>query len=280
MRALTGLLCGACAAPLVDERVVGADLPAAAVYGEPGARLGAAVATDGQSVLASSGQAVQSYSPDGALLWESAPLPAAARRLWLTTDGAHAFVPGHGRYRLSSGSTVLEAPDSGWLARCTDGWVDVPGARAAACGPDGEVLSAVCSSEECVVQLDSAEIAVVGPDASVGFLGGVACWAGVDIAADPQAGMVSCADGAQWTGLDGDHLGAGIAGGWMTGVFNKWTVPPRARMVSVAGDVWAVERAAERSGLSVAVAGSITVIGVPGYAGEHAAEGRLLVVGP
>ena len=92
-------------------------------------------------------------------------------------------------------------------------------------------------------------------------------------------GQVSCAGDALAAGLTGDHLGVAIAEGRAAGVFNKWQVPARARVVSLDGqEAWCVDRAAERSRLSLAHGADTWVVGVPGYLGTEAREGRLYIV--
>ena len=113
---------------------------------------------------------------------------------------------------------------------------------------------------------------------TAGFLDGQPCWASVDMAADPQPGEVHCADGSTLTGLGGDHLGASIGGGWAAGVFNKWQVPARLRLMAPGRQAWALDRARERTRASVAAVGPLTVIGLPGYSGQHPGEGRLYIV--
>ncbi|MFZ5478513.1 MAG: hypothetical protein ACOZNI_17215, partial [Myxococcota bacterium] len=105
-------LIAGCAAPLVDEAVLGADVPATFTAGGPGAKLGATVAWSGASWVAT--------APGAREVWRDgdATDAAAATAGWL--DGEVVLVDAEGTARI--GDTVL---------------AEVPGARAWAIGPPG-----------------------------------------------------------------------------------------------------------------------------------------------
>jgi len=93
---------------------------------------------------------------------------------------------------------------------------------------------------------------------------------------------MTCWDGTTISGFPGDHLGVSMAGDRVAGVFNKWEVPARARVVSLQDDQpsWAIDRASERSRLSLDYheAHERWAVGVPGFGATSARQGRVFLV--
>ena len=68
--------------------------------------------------------------------------------------------------------------------------------------------------------------------------------------------------------------------GRAAGQFSKWLIPARARVQDLQGGaVWSVERAAERSRLTLAEYAGIWAVGIPGYFDHEAQQGRVYLVG-
>lgn len=271
------LLLAGCTTPLTSDRIVGADLDAAVWDGAEGDLLGTLVATDGERVLAyaAGSRTLTLLTAEGELIW-SQESAESLDDIWLDNH-AYAWSSGVGLFRVDDMGPYPVEMEEGRVCLLTSGWSSVRGASALAC-EDSRQLWTVCSRGRCSVFLDGEQIGVGGPEVTVGFLGGQPCWSSVAMDMDPQPGEVHCADGSVLFGLEGDHLGASIGGGRAAGVFNKWLVPPRLRLLSPDRESWALERARERTRASVASAGRLTVIGLPGYSGENPGEGRLYIV--
>lgn len=281
---------------LPDEGVLGDEVPAAVVPGWAGSRLGAAVAVgvlqDGRPAVAISAPddgRVEVRDRDGELLWAlDAGWGLGVGMTW--RDGLPVgLLPGEGVVELGPDGPVLlqAAPAARDLAACPDGrLVTVERAdEAVACGADGRVLRSSCSAEgSCRVLLDEVEVDEVLPGGDVGFDGDRACWGVIDLDDEEDRGLVRCEDGDARTGILGEHLGVGIAQGWAAGTFTKWEVPARGRVLPVAGrapdgrEAWIVDQAAEATTLSVHASDVLVAVGVPGWLGRQASEGRVFIV--
>ncbi len=235
----------ACSAPLVDERVVGVDVPAEVWVGGDDARLGAAVAWSGSTWRATAPNEDRTYSGD-AVVGPSVAALAWAGEAWATLgpDGAVqvaetrvADVPGAERLAAGGGAvfvatrTAVHGVSGGWVA-------PVEGVVALAYDPLRSMVFATACSP-CVVRAwtaTGAEAEVATPEAG---RGGLASWEGRVYAGDPDfadgAGRVCDDAGACVEGQPGDALGASIAGGYAVGVFNARLRPPRARLVGLVG---------------------------------------------
>lgn len=273
------LVVGGCTAPVVPELVLGVDIPAAIAAGQANEGLGSLVATDGANVATySTGtSAVSVWSLQAERLWQQT-LPHGIESLWMIDGDVFGWSSSLGLLQISEHSVAPIETDGGPVCPVQGEWVAQNGAAALVCDDAGQRLWTHCASSVCTVMLDEEMLAEGLLNASVGFLDGVPCWSEVLLADDPRNGDVHCLDGTHLKGLEGDHLGANMGGGWVSGVFNKWIVPPRLRMVQRDGTSWTLDRARERSGVQMDAAGSLTVIGVPGYSGEFENEGRLYIV--
>jgi hypothetical protein len=288
------LLHTACLGALLPEELeVGEEISAVAIAGEPLSQLGAAVAVGedaGEPLIvvgAPGAGEVIAFRRDGAEAWRVSGEVGLGRRVW--ADGASVFLwlPQVGVLD-PAGDLVHSAPQATALTRCPDGtwWGSNGIGDAVDCSGDG-LLRSTCSGGECQVSVASipgGEATVLGETSAgsaVGWIDGVACWGDAALEADPSPGRLRCEDGTELVGLDGDHLGASIGAGRTAGVFNKWQVPARLRIASLSdGEVWTIDRAAERSRVALAEGQGIVVIGVPGFISQHANEGHVFLVSP
>ncbi len=285
------LTLAACTAPLVDERVLGVDVPATFTYGAPGDRLGAAVAATGDRWLAAAPGAGQTWRDgvpgDVASAWVGL---WGEREVFVDAAGG-VSVDGEARWSVPDALAWAAGPN-GVLVATPDGLevldppLDVPvrGARAVAWGAE-RLLALVCDPD-CVGlawDLDGAALGVLaegGDGGAVGEWAGVA-WVGAPAWEDPEGpGRVCAEDGTCRDGLPGDHLGATIGAGHAAGTFNKWIVPARARLVPLdGGPALAVEEGAEIQPLHLA-GDDVLVLGAPYMAAGGLPAGAVVVVTP
>lgn len=269
--------------PLIDEAVVGADVGVLLAEGKAGSELGASVLLhQGEIVAGAPGEgAVYRYDASGQELYRIDGGPRFGQKLFVWGDDLFVWQAGEGVYTLEGDQAVLivetEAPV---VAVGPDGTIhEADEGEAVSVSGEGRVVRTRCDGHVCEVEVDGEVLAETSVDSDVGFDGGVACWGDAGWPDDPASGVVSCEDGAAVEGLDGDHMGNTVADGWAAGVFNKWQVPARTRIVALGGDeVLAVERAAERSPVALADDGTLLVVGVPGFLRSHAEQGAVYLV--
>ncbi len=292
---------GACGDDLLPgEVVLGAERSATFVYGEPGDRLGEAVAWDG-TAPASAAPGRPALWRDG---WSDGPSawvgfwgahevrvgPGAA---WL--DGAavdEAWVPKlvQAEARAASALGVFTLAD-GVLHRVdTAQSVDVPDATALAADTERVVVLTCADSEPCGVAAFDGDLQPLGapaaPDGSLllgGSGGAVALDEGVVCVGDPRldldegAGEVRCEDGRGAVGEPGDHLGTTLAAGHAAGTFNRRLLPPRARIVPLdGGEVLVLDVGAEGQPLYLAGDAGTVVVGAPYHPHGGAPAGALV----
>ena len=149
------------------------------------------------------------------------------------------------------------------------------------------MIRSTCSETRCAVSLESipGEAGISLGDTSagsaVGWIDGEACWGDATLLDDPTPGALRCMGGVDLDGLDGDHLGASIGADRVAGVFNKWQVPARIRILSPGGGMgWSIDRASERSRVALAASDELVVVGVPGFLTDGAGDGRVYLVTP
>lgn len=270
--------------------MLGDEVPAAIVEGQAGSRLGAAVAVgrlEDQvrvAIAAPDLGTVSVHGADGGLRWSVQGEVGLGLGLAFVDGALVALQPGEGLVHLSAdgAAPLREAPRAARFAACPDGTLlttDDPD-EAVACGPDGQELRTTCDAEgACEVLLDGVRLASTSAGSDAGFWGTVACWGDAEPEVDDAPGALRCADGTAVDGLPGEHLGVTLAEGWAGGVFDKWIVPARARIHPLGGgEVWAVDRAAEATRLTLAAGEGLLVVGVPGYAARQPGEGRVYIV--
>jgi hypothetical protein len=214
--------------------------------------------------------------------WRSGVLEAgdvgAARRVGHGPAGAWAWL-GDGRVvSMPDGEVLAELGQPTGVDRCPDGEVvAVYGVgEAIACGDAGE-LSTACDGSGCEVQGSSVSDRV-SPGGAVAWIDGVACWGDPMLHNENGTGAVRCEDGTEVTGLEGDHLGLSLSAGRTAGRYNRHIVPPRLRIVSLAGEeTWLIDSAAENSRVGLSGDGEHTAVGVPDFRRSNTG-GRIYVV--
>lgn len=286
------LILAGCAADLLPgEVVLGAEHPATFTYGPPNARLGAAVAWDGEGWSAAApGEGTtwrNGESVDEPSIWVGWTGEAGVR---VDADG-QVWVEGEARW-TAPGATAWAAGPEGVLAagagrlRHLDAGLDLsaPGIGRVAWG-EGRILAVTCDPD-CAARawdLDGVELGEVAP---AGLGGDVGEWGGLAWAGDPEsgvddgAGRVCAEDGGCLAGEPGDHLGIAIGGGFAAGTYNKWVVPSRARIVPLAGGtVLALEDGAEAQPLALSGDPATIVIGAPYHPAQGQPAGAVVVAG-
>jgi hypothetical protein len=275
----------ACWAPLLpDEHVLGADVSAISLSGDAASQFGTAVALgpDHLVVGAPGAGTVSLYTLDGELVWVSDSVGRMGQQVWWIEDAVWAWGRGDGLYQLGEGEVIpfLETPDATAIEL-----VDGPevytreGEGETLAVRDGQTLFTSCIDDLCEVWLDEELLGTSSPGSAVGWVGEEPCWGDARIESDPSPGSIACRDGTTWDGLEGDHLGVALTDTLTAGVFNKWQVPARARIVSlIAQPTLAIEQAAERSRLSLATNETHLAVGVPGYGRSSGEEGQVLLV--
>lgn len=270
-----------CVAPLVDERVIEADVVSERVTGPVDSRLGADVAVGPGDAWGASAPGVDAVLVDDTWAegpswvgWAGTERVEAARdgRWW--RDGAEQ-PPVEGARRWAAGPAGVVAWDG--VALRLDGGDRAVGEVAALAVGEVRVYAIVCASACEAVAWEGAEEVARWP---AGQGGAVGEWDGRGWAGDPEDGLTegagrACAeDGACVAGEPGDHLGGAIGGGYAAGVYNSRIVPARARIVPLAdGPVYALERGAENQPHALAGDADRLVVGAPYYPAEGGAAG-------
>jgi hypothetical protein len=284
--AAAGLLDGCTADLLPGEAVLGDEVAAVVVDGDAGSELGRSVALlhDGFVAGAPGAGEVRAYGSDGTLRWTLTGGERFGQSVFVRGEAILAWEPGRGVWRSEAGTEA----ELVWAGIATAVDVDGDGeirsvsgeGEAIAVGPAGEDLHTRCGEDgTCTVDLDGVMLAETSAGSPVGWTDGVACWGDPGWPSDPEPGAVRCADGLSRAGLAGDHLGTTLGPGWAMGVFDKWLVPARARVVALDGStVWAIDRAAEKSVVTLDSDGTSVVVGAPGSLRHDAEEGRVYFV--
>jgi len=281
-----------CTDPLLPgEGVLGVELPARFTYGQPGDRLGASVAGQAGGWIASAPGADQTWrdgvATDAPSVWvgfwgEEAVLVSAAGEVRVGGE-ARWDVDGAVAWAVGSERLVAATPD-GLLFVERGLLVPVMGLEAVAIGTE-RVLGLACGDEGCSGEAWSFDgdplgaFAAGGSGGAVGEWGGRA-WAGAPDWADPEGpGRVEAEDGTVVDGLPGDHLGAAIGGGYTAGTFNKWIVPPRARIAPLDGGAALVLESGAELQPIVLGGDTMLVVGAP-YAAAHGEPSGVVVEVP
>lgn len=250
---------------LPGELVLGVEVPATVTYGDAESRFGAALAWNGVALaVAAPGAGEVTVGADTS----GGPANLVA---WVGTElvrvGAGAATVGEADAPELAGAAAIVAfddalyfgDDSG-VGRL-GGWrVSLPGVRAVA-ADDERVLVLACA-ETCQVAalstdsgapLELEEALGGGEGGAVSLAAGLACAGDPDLDDPDGAGRVSCEGGLQVEGAPGEHLGQAIGAGYAAGTFDKWIVPPRARIVPLAGGgIFVLESGAENQPLVLA----------------------------
>jgi len=285
------LLMGCTAALIPGEKVLGDEVAAAIVDGEAGGGFGSSVAVgvdrEGELMVlvgAPDVGEVLTVSADGEPIWRlSVGRPGFGTRVGWVGTYPWAWEPGVGVYWLtwllldegSSPQDTAIAVCGEWEVRTRDGR-----GEAIACSEE-RVISTRCEGLNCTVEAEGSALndAQTSAGSAVGFQGEIACYGDARLGVDQAGGGVACEDGTEVEGMPGDHLGLAIGAGRAAGLFNRHLRPPRARIVPLdGGEVWAVDRAAERSRISLDAGHGLVVVGVPGFGAQEAREGRVYII--
>ena len=271
-----------CFAPLVDERVIGVDVPAAWSFGAPDSRLGARVSAQGDAWAATGAGFVRVDGDDVPGLvyagwWGEALVTADAAGAWWVDGLAQASVAGARLWAAGPAGVVVWDGVSVWFP---DG-VARPRTAVQAMSVGDAVVHLLDCADGCTATswVDGVEVAAW----PAGEGGGIAEWEGEAWAGDPSAddgaGTACTASGRCVAGEPGDSLGIAVGGGYAAGTFNKEIVPPRARFVPLAdGPVYALEVGAETQPHSLAGDATTLVVGAPYYPYDGGPSGAVAVV--
>jgi len=272
-------------APLVPgEFVLVEEVPAVRVDGSADARFGAAVAArDGRFVAGLPGAgAVWELDASGAIVDEWVG-PGFGFQVGLDAEGPWTFVVGQGVWRLAADGEVGLIVDDAVatsVASCPDGdWARVEGTDdAVVCGDFG-VLERSCLGTDCVVAHDGDPVGEGEAGGALWLDDAGPCWGLPDLRVHPAPGGWACADGRRGQGVEGDHLGLGLEATYSAGVFDKWTVPARARIVPrEGGDVWVVDDAAWGAHVTLAGDEDTVMVGISRAGGDLLTDGRVYLV--
>ena len=123
------------------------------------------------------------------------------------------------------------------------------------------------------------ELGRAGEGGALVEVDGTAWWGDPQLEEAEGAGLVCSEEGTCLQGLEGDHLGRELCPTHAAGVFNKWIVPARMRIVPLGGGpTLAVERAAPSRPPALDSDGSSLVIGISSYGVQERNQGRVLRV--
>lgn len=280
---------GCATGELAGGEVLCHDLACVEVVGQGSEQLGLAVETDGETTWAAGEGLLVAVDGDGGELgrWATSPGPPRLRLVpsGLLVDAEVDGVLGEdGLLRGLAAEAVLV--DGGEVAervdQCPDGsWVGVSDPDARVRCAAGALLWTECGPELCEVLRDGVVLGSSSRSGDLAWSGELACWGTPEASRDPAPGGWRCEDGSEGAGAEGDHLGVSLSDIHVAGVFDKWAVPARARVMSrLTGWTGVVDEAAWGSPLSVAEAGELLVVGVPESGGPDMSAGRVLLVRP
>jgi hypothetical protein len=283
-----------CAADLLPgESVLGDEVRAVILTGTPGSWFGAAVSigtdVDGDvSILIAAPGSGEIHAVDatGAAQWSHQGAPGLGTRVGWADGIPWAWLPGSGVVRLDGAAAPgsWSVPAATAVDVCPSGELVVRTVRgeAVVCEDSGYAFT-VCDGGQCRVYVQDTQldepVGTVSAGSALGWVNGALCWGDAHLPKETAAGSVTCVSDDPTRGRSGDHLGLAIGGRRTAGVFNRHLTPPRARIVPIdGGEVWVVDRAAERSRIAVDGAEGLAVVGVPGFGAQRAAEGRVYIV--
>ena len=289
------LLLGCSADLLPGESVLGVDVPMSVVLGEDGSELGSIVAWNGAAWAAAApgageiwvdGEASGGDEPFAWVGWWGDRL-ARGGQAGVGVEGSDLpLLPGS-LFAASAGGVFAWSDDE---IRAWEGASAVLTGVVALAADESRVAARVCE-DECSVTSASLDLvewqrASFSGESTIGGLGGaVAFDNGAICVGDPEldlpdgAGSVSCDDGRLIEGETGDHLGQAIGGGFAAGTFNKWIVPPRARLVPLSGgEVLTLEVGAENQPIRLAGDDATLIVGSPFHPQDGLPAGAIFVV--
>jgi hypothetical protein len=298
-----------CAADLLPgELVVPGEVPAVAFHGSAGTNLGAAVALDGEHLLAGApgggdvwrlDEGATSGGPRGLgrAVWWAEGVPWAARlsdavyrvdgveaeESWTIQDMrfvAAGVLGGEVRVASSRGTWISLWDMEGRLLDS----VACSGVQRLAIGAE-RVLVLICTDEDCqawawpVGTQDLEPLGLAGRGGAIVEHDGQAWWGLPALDDADAAGEVCAEDGTCIAGIAGDHLGRYLCAGYAAGLPNFVTVPGRLRLVPLdGGPVLALDRALPDYALSLDCNGERIAVGMPAAGLHTPGEGEVLLI--
>lgn len=288
---MLALLLGGCTAALVPgEVVLPGDRAVELRVGPPGSETGATVDWRDGRLLATAGATGVLLLGEGAVAadarwagWWGPSVVVADSFGVVSVDGVPTWeVPEAVAFAAGEAGVVAADADSLYLLH-SGRRVRVTGLTALAVGEE-RVLGLRCD-EACEALAWTLSGDPLGAWGEGGEGGAVAEWHGVAWVSDPMdadpdgRGVVRSEEGEALEGEPGDHLGVALGGGYAAGVFNKWIVPARGRLVPLrGGPVFALERGAEDQPMALAGDDRTLVVGSPFYPHGGSPSGAILVV--
>ncbi len=273
--------------------MLGDEVPAVVLDGAAGSQFGASVAIgrgeDGAITIvigAPAAGTVRAVSASGETLWSTSGESGLGTRVGWADGVAWAWTPGVGVEGLNGAVTPPEwsLPSATAVDICPDGDARARTGRGedAVCGEGIEGRSR-CNGMNCTVEMNTGsgweEVGETSPGSDLAVTSEALCWGDAHLLKEHARGGVQCTNSRLRRGLSGDHLGLSIGGQRAAGVFNRHLTPPRGRIVPLdGGEVWVVDRAAERSRIALDGGEGLVVVGVPGFGAQRAEEGRVYIV--
>jgi hypothetical protein len=270
---------------LEEEWTLPGEITGTVTYGEDGEELGGTVAFDGTHWLAGAPQSGRVLLGGEEIYRDH---PGRGQFLWFDEDAPFLGVPGLGIVDLNTGDLAFALVDGTVFAGGDGLWVyatasevhtsrgdsyALPGVRRLAV--EGSRILALACGEDCGAwELEGAPrwLGEAGGSGALAFWGGEAWWS------DPQEedggqGVVYSEGGDILEGLEGDHLGRSLGGGYASGTMNWRTAPRRIRLLSLEGEATLaiVHSAGARPALLAGDTHTL-VVGIPGWtkAGQKA----------
>ncbi len=282
----------ACTSDILEgEWILPGEITGTVVYGESGEELGGAVAYEAGKWLAGAPQSGRVLL-DGEEIFRD--YAGRGQFLWFDDTDPFLGVPGVGIVDLATGEVIVDLPEAmvfaggegQWTVATAEGVHTSQGQSYSLTGVrrlavDGNRILALACNDGCEVwEIGDTLLALgnAGPSGAVGFWNGEAWWS------DPQEeeggrGLVYSEGGAELEGLEGDHLGRSLGGGYVSGAMNWRVAPRRIRLLSLEGQsTLAVVRSAGARPVLLAGDPDTLVVGIPGWTQEGQKAGATWVV--
>jgi len=284
------------------------ELESSSYRGVQGAALGAAVALDGEALLAGApglgqvwrldtGAVVQGNDELGRWVWWNQGRPFAAQPLtgvfdiggeeaellW-ETPGANVFAVGWMADVFRVATATAEGVQLWDEAGAILARLDQAGVQQLAIGHDRVLLircvEAGCEATAWRPEGEALEVlGSAGDGGAVIEVEGVAWWGDPQLERATGAGRVCAEDGRCIEGIEGDHLGRRLSSTHAAGVFNTWALPARLRLAPLdGGPVLAIDRAPPSRPPALHSQGGSLAVGLPSDGVSGWGEGRVLVV--
>jgi hypothetical protein len=189
----------------------------------------------------------------------------AGGELLVSVPGARHFAAFEGYWAAATPDSVVDSHGQEWALENVRK-VAVSGERVAALA---------CDAAECGVFVLGNSVERVGdgdPAGDLAFWAGDLWWGMPDLESEGAAGFVLSENGNVVHGIDGDHLGRRVGGGFAAGSLNLRSQPRRLRIVRLEGGrALALDRAAGSGSVALAAQDGSLGIGVPGWVAKGGA---------